>query len=199
MVMKRNKAERRTRMNAHEFTEVYVDDNTLLAPKVLAQSVLQCFLLFLDELGVPYARHKIQLGEVVEVLGLVFGFSGPIPCFYISEKRKAQVSALIDAALAAGELHQHQAQRLQGKVMFIFNSLVDRALNPILRPLINRANDVAVSSTIGNRLKDCLLAAPGLFFEEELMSDDQDFLSKILAMRPVYGAVSSNSYFEDLD
>eukprot|EP00392_Amoebophrya_sp_AT5.2_P015078 g15268.t1 len=138
--------------------EDYVDDSTGIIPAQFAQDFLNCFLFYLDLLGIPYATAKIQIGATLTVLGLLFSFTKRVPVFSIDAKRQQVITKLIDAALESGRLSVAAARKLQGKVSFVFSSLLDRTMNPILRPLFNRAAQLDASSLIHPKLKATLQA-----------------------------------------
>ncbi|CAD7930670.1 unnamed protein product, partial [Amoebophrya sp. A25] len=135
--------------------ELYVDDFSGIAPARLAQELLDCFILFLDTLGMPYAKRKVNIGADIEVLGLLFNLSGK-PFFQVSRDRVLQIVKAIDSIFAEGQLAPAAARKLQGKLFFIFVSLVDRAVNPVLRPLINRSEELDGTLALTHRLKHCL-------------------------------------------
>ncbi|CAD7972225.1 unnamed protein product [Amoebophrya sp. A25] len=135
--------------------ELYVDDFTGIAPARIAQELLDCFIFLLNALGLPYAKKKVKIGADVEVLGLLFNLSGK-PYFYVSRDRVLQLVAMIDDIFKEDKLLPTTARKLQGKAFFIFVSLVDRAMNPILRPLINRSEEIDKTTAITNRLRQCL-------------------------------------------
>eukprot|EP00392_Amoebophrya_sp_AT5.2_P016570 g16843.t1 len=138
--------------------EDYVDDSTGIVPAAFAQSFLECFLYYLDVLGIPYAAAKIQVGATLTVLGLLFSFTMKIPAFSIDSKRQRVITDLIDSALKSGHLSVAAARKLQGKVGFVFSSLLDRTMSPILKPLFNRSAQLDASSLIYPKLKAALQA-----------------------------------------
>eukprot|EP00392_Amoebophrya_sp_AT5.2_P009662 g9690.t1 len=138
--------------------EDYVDDSTGIVPAAFAQNFLECFLFYLDILGIPYASAKIQIGTTLTVLGLLFSFTLKIPVFSIDSKRQRVITDLIDSALKSGHLSVVAARKLQGKVGFVFSSLLDRTMSPILKPLFNRSAQLDASSLIYPRLRAALQA-----------------------------------------
>ncbi|CAD7930146.1 unnamed protein product [Amoebophrya sp. A25] len=135
--------------------ELYVDDFTGIAPARIAQELLDCFIFLLNALGVPYAKKKVKIGSDVEALGLLFNVQGR-PYFHISKDRVLQLVKVIDSIFKEDCLLPSVARKLQGKVFFVFVSLVDRAMSPVLRPLINRSEEVDKTTKIANRLRQCL-------------------------------------------
>eukprot|EP00392_Amoebophrya_sp_AT5.2_P018387 g18916.t1 len=94
-------------------SEDYVDDFPSFVGKGMGKCVTEALLELLEELGLPAMMEKVEFGEELEILGLMFSVLNGAPEVFITEKRRELIKKVCAEARESGSVDAEQ-KRHQG-------------------------------------------------------------------------------------
>ena len=118
----------------------YVDDFSAFVRQGMGKVVTNGLLELLDELGLPAMLEKVDFGEELEILGLMFSVANGAPEVFLTEKKKEIIKKACVEARVSGAIEPDALEKLVGRLTFVLSAIADRALSPVMRPLRRMLN-----------------------------------------------------------
>ena len=140
----------------------YFDDFILISKPELSKSFESCVSLLLQLMGWPYDTSGPKadcFSQEIAALGVLFKLDGTCNGDLVldnTQKRKDELSQLIDGILTSGRLEKKEAQSLRGRLAFAYSQVFGRAGQMALQQISLHACAVPFRPTMNAALCDAL-------------------------------------------
>eukprot|EP00392_Amoebophrya_sp_AT5.2_P017699 g18106.t1 len=110
--------------------EDYVDDFPMFVKRGLGKLVVDAVLELLEELGLPAMDEKVNFGNALEVLGLMFSMENGEPEVYLTEEKKEKIKSTCQVALNSGEFELDELESVVNKQMKCCRNWFEKSTKP---------------------------------------------------------------------